>query len=328
MKSTNSSLNLLLVSLLFFGVFAAVCQGDNLRKNFYKHSCYGVEKLVWNITRTHVLQNPQLPAKLLRLHFHDCFVRGCDASLLLNSTAKFTAEKDSPPNVFLAGFDVIEDIKAKLEKICPKTVSCADILALATRDAVSFQLQRPLWKVLTGRRDGRVSLASEVLTNIPNPASNFTVLKQNFAKKGLTVQDLVVLSGGGHTIGVGHCFLFANRLYNFTGKGDADPSLDPTYAAFLRKKCSPTDTTTTVEMDPGSSLKFDNNYYVNLKKNRGLFTSDATLLTNKFSRKLVYELLDSEDFFTEFSQAMKRLNSVGVLTGKAGEIRKKCSVVN
>ena len=65
---------------------------------------------------------------------------------------------------------------------------------------------------------------------------------------------------GGHTIGVGHCNAFSSRLYNFTGKGDQDPSLDPTYAAFLKTKCkSLSDNTTTVEMDPGSSTKFDSN---------------------------------------------------------------------
>ena len=52
-----------------------------------------------------------------------------------------------------------------------------------------------MWKVLTGRRDGLVSLAPEALANIPSPFFNFTQLQQNFANKNLTVHDLVVLSG-------------------------------------------------------------------------------------------------------------------------------------
>ncbi|KAJ6873536.1 hypothetical protein NC651_032417 [Populus alba x Populus x berolinensis] len=32
----------------------------------------------------------------------------------------------------------------------------------------------------------------------------------------------------------GHCNLVSNRLYNFTVKGDEDPSLNPTYVAFLK----------------------------------------------------------------------------------------------
>ena len=69
-----------------------------------------------------------------------CSLQGCDASILLDSTSNNTAEKDAPPNSFLAGFDVIDEIKTQLEKTCPGVVSCADILTLATRDSVSFQV--------------------------------------------------------------------------------------------------------------------------------------------------------------------------------------------
>jgi peroxidase len=58
--------------------------------------------------------------------------------VLLNSTKNNTAEKDAKPNHTLDAFDVIDTIKEKLEKKCPRTVSCADILAIAARDAVSL----------------------------------------------------------------------------------------------------------------------------------------------------------------------------------------------
>lgn len=58
-----------------------------------------------------------------------------------------------------------------------------------------FQIGGPFWDVKTGRRDGRVSIASEALTQLPSPFANISELKQNFAARGLNVKDLVVLSG-------------------------------------------------------------------------------------------------------------------------------------
>ena len=50
------------------------------------------------------------------------------------------------------------------------------------------------WSVPAGRRDGRVSLASETL-DIPAPFLNLDQLSQSFAKKGLTQEEMVTLSG-------------------------------------------------------------------------------------------------------------------------------------
>lgn len=62
--------------------------------------------------------------------------QGCDASILLNSTASHPAEKDAFQSLTLAGFDVIDDIKTHLEAVCPNTVSCADIIALAGTESI------------------------------------------------------------------------------------------------------------------------------------------------------------------------------------------------
>lgn len=66
--------------------------------------------------------------------------QGCDGSVLLNSTATSTAEKDAIPNQTLSGFDVIDAIKEKVESECPGVVSCADILALAARDSIRYKV--------------------------------------------------------------------------------------------------------------------------------------------------------------------------------------------
>lgn len=60
---------------------------------------------------------------------------------MIDSTAGNTAEKDAIPNRSIAGYEVIDEIKTKLEEECPDIVSCADIVALAARDAVSYQVR-------------------------------------------------------------------------------------------------------------------------------------------------------------------------------------------
>lgn len=71
--------------------------------------------------------------------------QGCDASILLDDTATFTGEKTARPNNnSVRGFNVIDDIKTRVEAACRATVSCADILALAARDGVALVSAIPL----------------------------------------------------------------------------------------------------------------------------------------------------------------------------------------
>lgn len=74
MKKAAGAGSLSLVCLVVFGI-VGVCQGGELRKNFYRDSCKSAEDIVRSITWKNAASNPDLPAKLIRMHFHDCFVR-------------------------------------------------------------------------------------------------------------------------------------------------------------------------------------------------------------------------------------------------------------
>ncbi|CAL1384139.1 unnamed protein product [Linum trigynum] len=99
-------------------------------------------------------------------NFHDCFVQGCDASVLLDSTAKIASEKNAGPNRnSLRGFDVIDEIKAELENACTQTFSCVDILAMAARGSTVLR-GGPSWELPLGRKDSRrEQQASSVSSN-------------------------------------------------------------------------------------------------------------------------------------------------------------------
>ncbi|XP_010420175.1 PREDICTED: peroxidase 56-like [Camelina sativa] len=305
----------------------ALSKALGLKVGFYDMSCPKAELIVKKSVFEAMKKDLTLGAPLLRMFFHDCFVRGCEGSVLLDLKNK-KDEKNAIPNLFLRGFEIIDDAKAALEKECPGIVSCSDVLALVARDAMVV-LNGPSWEVETGRRDGLVSNISEALSNLPSPFNNISSLITQFHSKGLNKKDLVVLSGG-HTIGNGHCPQITNRLYNFTGKGDSDPNLDTGYATSLRKICKPTDTTTALEMDPGSFKTFDESYFKLVSKRRGLFQSDAALLDNQETKSYLLNQMKSDrsTFFKDFGVSMVKMGRIGVLTGKAGQIRKNCRMVN
>lgn len=62
--------------------------------------------------------------------------------MIIASTANNTAEKDNPDNLSLAGdgFDTVIKAKAAVDAVpnCTNKVSCADILAMATRDVIAL----------------------------------------------------------------------------------------------------------------------------------------------------------------------------------------------
>ncbi|PAN09194.1 hypothetical protein PAHAL_2G003000 [Panicum hallii] len=314
---------------------SAAGAGQPLDVGYYNKTCPAAEEIVRNETAAAVRESPDLAAALLRLHYHDCFVQGCDASVLLDSTPTNTAEKDAMPNGSLRGFDLVARVKDRLERACPATVSCADILALMARDAVALS-KGPSWPVALGRRDGRTSSAGSC-GELPPLHGDVNLLVQAFAAKGLDVKDLVVLSGA-HTLGKAHCPSYADRLYPSAGCSTADPALDARYADRLRLRCASANnadddssSNSTSELDPGSCVTFDTSYYRHVARRRGLLRSDAYLLDHRFTRAYVLQAASGRydgHFFHDFAVSMAKMASIGVLTGDQGEIRTKCNVVN
>jgi peroxidase len=49
--------------------------GAQTRFGYYDLTCPGVESVVASAVRFHTQSDATIPAGLLRLHFHDCFVR-------------------------------------------------------------------------------------------------------------------------------------------------------------------------------------------------------------------------------------------------------------
>lgn len=325
-----------LFAVLFWAVAGAATR-DNLQVGYYNTICPDAEPIVRRVVSSAFLNFTGVAAKLIRLHFHDCFVRGCDGSVLIDSIpGQFVAEKDSPANnPSLGGFDVIDEAKLQLEAVCPKVVSCADIVAFAARDSASLASPIPLrWDVPAGRKDGNISLASNIRGNLPPPPPTFnaTQLTQLFASKGLSQDEMVTLSGA-HKIGVSHCSAFVGRLYNFNGTNTTDPSLDPTYARILKQGCpqgSPSNVNTTVFMDPDTPLTLDNGYYDEVIANRGLFTTDATLLTDPNTKSSVTANsgLKLVEWQKKFATAMIKMGEISVLTGNQGGVRANCRVAN
>uniref|UniRef100_A0A6V7QSG1 peroxidase n=1 Tax=Ananas comosus var. bracteatus TaxID=296719 RepID=A0A6V7QSG1_ANACO len=136
-----------------------------LSPNYYETSCPNVESIVRQAVEKKKNATVVTVPATLRLFFHDCFVEGCDASVLIASP-NGDAEKDAPDNISLAGdgFDTVIKAKEAVEAECPGVVSCADILAIAARDVVALA-GGPNFTVELGRLDGLISNAS--LLDVP-----------------------------------------------------------------------------------------------------------------------------------------------------------------
>ncbi|KAI3918932.1 hypothetical protein MKW98_017380 [Papaver atlanticum] len=294
-----------LILTIILSVFAIIIPVSlSLQVRFYQESCPRAESITKRIVKKNFLKDPSIPGGLIRLHFHDCFTRGCDGSVLIDSDSRNVAEKDAPPILSLRGFEVIDEIKQELEKQCPGIVSCADILALATRDSLP-----------TGRRDGIISRMVDV--RLPRPSFSVQATLMALRNIGLDLDDLTTLLGA-HSIGFCHCVFFINRLYDFQGKeGEADPDLDPQLLIQLREKCP------RPQGNQAFNLSQDNTVFMNPSSNTN-FVLDNSFYTSVIQGKSLLQL--DQVFRNKFAKAMIELGNI--VTAEEGEVRLDCRRVN
>ncbi|KAJ0743296.1 putative peroxidase [Helianthus annuus] len=244
-------------------------------------------------------------ASLLRLHFHDCFVNGCDASILLDQTSTIDSEKNAGPNANSArGFEVIDKIKDEVDKVCGRPV-----------------LGGLSWKVKLGRRDSTTASRTAAEANIPAPSMDLPALIKNFEDQGLDEEDLVVLSGA-HTLGFAHCRTFRPRIYS-------DTNIDPAFASHLRTICPQVGGDSTfAPLDP-TPTSFDVKYFTDLVSKKGLLNSDQALFNGGETAELVSKYsMNHEEFLEDFAKSIIKTGDIKPLTGNRGEIRNNCRKVN
>ncbi|CAL4969188.1 unnamed protein product [Urochloa decumbens] len=343
----NAALPALVATLLVVATqLAAAAGSQQLAVGYYNaKKCGGVEPIVRDEVYKALNADRSKGAALVRLFFHDCWVKGCDGSVLLDASPKNPyPEKAAGSNIGLRGFDVIDRIKSRLESVYPGVVSCSDILAFAARDATRYLSDGHIdYAVPSGRRDAVVSRAKDADDTLPGSTFSFADLKKNFAKKSFDVEELVVLSGA-HSIGSAHYPSFKDRL---GAAPAAAGEIDGRYQAALRNAVARDrsrlvandirDESYAFKKDAGYPMVaggygrrdyLNNTYYHNALDNRVLFRSDWALRTDGFALGKLKEYRDKPmEWDSDFADAMVKLSKLPG-EGKDFEIRKKCSAVN
>ncbi|GLU22208.1 hypothetical protein SLE2022_383000 [Rubroshorea leprosula] len=342
-----------------------VSGSGSLEYDFYRKSCPAAEKIIRDAVRELCKSRARLGPALVRLVFHDCFIEGCDGSVLLDGVEGMRSEKDSLPNESLKGFDAIDIIKSKLEEMCPGVVSCADILVLAAREAVVLA-GGPFYPLKTGRRDSTVAYSDMATYELPSPHADVSETLASFASRGFDERETVSLLGS-HSTGITHCRFFKNRLYNFDGSGQPDPTLDSGFLNLLRSKCdntlpsrsapsasftgstlpfntsllsaaaeapsidrlssSPEEEEEVMDMTYGEpAAEFGTVYYRHLLQGKGLLFADQQLMAGEETRIWVRAYASDPFLFRrDFALVMMRLSNLRVLTAPRGQIRHNCS---
>lgn len=310
------------IMALLVGLLCATSSVSSFGSGYYATSCPNVQNIVRNTMRGLFLRDPTSPAAMVRLAFHDCQVFGCDASILLDSGQDGTAELESGANLGVRRLDFIDNVKARLEAACPQTVSCADIIAMAARDAVALN-GGPDIAIPLGRLDGFQASSSAAESSLPPATISVSSMLSLFGVMGMNAAESVAILGA-HTLGVAHCTNFANRLYPVR-----DPNLGLLFANTLKARCPRRFPSNAFAALDTSNLRFDNSYFRNVMNGRGLLTIDSELGLDPRTGPVVQNYAANPSaFFANFASAFIKLTAFNVLSGNRGEVRTNCHFSN
>ncbi|KAL5230937.1 hypothetical protein ABZP36_029713 [Zizania latifolia] len=291
------------VSIGYGGASAGA--GVSLGSDAYRMACPRAEEIVRAAVERAVAADPRMAASLLRLHFHDCFVNGCDGSVLLDDKPFFIV------TVLLDRHYVVRRSRR-----------------------ASSQSGGPSWQVEVGRKDSRTASLQGANNNLPAPTSGVATLVQKFRNVGLSAKDMVALSGA-HTIGKARCTTFSARL---AGVGvSASGSLgDLAFLQSLQQLCAGSAGSALAHLDLATPATFDNQYYINLLSGDGLLPSDQALASAGVAASGLDDVaglvaayaFDASLFFDDFASSMLRMGRLAPGAGTGGEVRRNCRVVN
>ncbi|CAL9057752.1 unnamed protein product [Musa banksii] len=301
-------------------------EGGGLKLNYYSKSCPRAEEIVKREVVKLYNEHGNTAVSWVRNLFHDCMVESCDASLLLETTDSLISEQSADRSFGMRNFKYVARIKEALEKECPATVSCADIIALSAREGV-VMLGGPFIPMRTGRRDSKESHADVIDKDIPNHNDSISLVLSRFRSIGIDAERTVALLGA-HSVGRVHCVNLVGRLYP-----TVDPTIDPEYAKYLLGRCpSPNPDPEAVlysRNDRETPMIIDNMYYKNLLHHKGLLKVDQQLVSYPSTAQFVKLMAaDNSYFYDQFSKALLLLSENNPLTGNKGEVRKDCRYVN
>ncbi|PNT71903.1 hypothetical protein BRADI_2g37080v3 [Brachypodium distachyon] len=273
-----------------------------------------IEDVVREEVQKGIKTYPGVGPGLIRLLFHDCWVK------------------------------VIDAIKAKLTA---HGVTCTDAIIYAAREA-TIHLSRGKIKYYVagpGRKDGLVSSAEHANEFLPLPTASFPDLVEIFKTKGFDATELVVLSGA-HAVGVANYTSFKHRL-----RLPAVGKINTLYQLQLGVQTAkdgvttpnPNESNNVRDMDNVRKLSFyddqgvnvadkgvlDNSYYTANLQNMVLFNSDWVLTQDKAARDAM-ELYkkDADTWYDLFGKAMGKLSELPMDEGAGWEIRKNCRTTN